>query len=259
MMAGMWARALVAATVALAGCGRVGFRALADGARAPGSDASGDGTAPCSALHELCEDFEETQLDTQVWTQVVPIASIDTTRAHTGSASLHVQTPAFSSGGVASAFIGERKTPLLEGSPFYVRVWTYLEAQPVNNMSYVTASTTADLEDGFFIEDGNVSIYTQFANNNVDTITPAPLGTWFCALWTVTPDAGSGGSMYLSGDAGSLMLTDLPTDGSPGLSELEFGINFSTSTDGTPQPLLDLWIDDIIVDKAPLTCEEPSS
>jgi hypothetical protein len=40
---------------------------------------------------------------------------------------------------------------------------------------------------------------------------------------------------------------------------MQFGIGFSPSTDSHAQPAMDLWIDDIIIDRAPLTCAESSS
>jgi hypothetical protein len=40
---------------------------------------------------------------------------------------------------------------------------------------------------------------------------------------------------------------------------MSFGIGFSDDTDVNVQPAMSLWIDDIIIDKAPLTCDESAS
>src|SRR5690242_5454600 len=95
--------------VVATGCGRLGFGSseVGDGAVAVGDadtadDAASDGptadgpTAACPPGLDLCDDFESAALDA-VW-MADPMVSLDTTRAHRGTTSVHVHMPALAAG-----------------------------------------------------------------------------------------------------------------------------------------------------------------
>jgi hypothetical protein len=46
------------------------------------------------------------------------------------------------------------------------------------------------------------------------------------------------------------------TDGTPNLGNLIIGLQFASSNVTAPQPALDMWIDDVIVDHAAVTCAD---
>jgi hypothetical protein len=68
-----------------------------------------------------------------------------------------------------------------------------------------------------------------------------------CLLWSVTRATTATGQVALAGDIGPVIRDDVQTDSVPGLG----GSNLTAT-----QPAYELWIDDILIDDAPLTCFE---
>jgi hypothetical protein len=65
------------------------------------------------------------------------------------------------------------------------------------------------------------------------------------------------GSLTSSGDLAALTLPGVKTDSSTSpMTNLFLGMGFSSSNVPVAQPALDLWIDDVIVDAAPVTCAD---
>jgi hypothetical protein len=218
----------------------------------------GDGAPGCSAEYELCDDFEGGAFNTAIWT-VGGGCTIDTTFGHTGSSSFHAHSQALGSGKEGYFDISETKTLALDDPTFYVRVWVYVQALPANNMELVAAdqpSSGNSYEDGLFIDPTNIGVYSQFSDQTQTSAGPAPVGTWFCAIWTVVRTTADTGSLALGGGVGPISLVDVQTDGSPPLNYMEFGIGFAGSTDINNQPAMDVWIDDVIVNNSPITCAD---
>nr|MBA3542486.1 hypothetical protein [Deltaproteobacteria bacterium] len=63
-------------------------------------------------------------------------------------------------------------------------------------------------------------------------------------------------ALELSGDVPTLSLSNVTTDSTTPMSLVAFGIGFANGNAPVAQPALDLWVDDVIVDMAPMTCAD---
>ena len=250
----------LALLVALAGCGRFGFGderadgALGDGA---GDIATSDASPACSPTFDLCDGFEGTSIDTTTWL-IDPMTTLDSTRAHRGKSSVHVHTPAFPASTNSYISIGETKT-LAGPTTFWVRGWFWLAALPAagNGMELITAERSGSGGDFVFVFSASTHIYTQFGDASWQGPAPVPVGSWFCLVFKVVRSTTTTGALELSGDVPMLSLPNVITDSATTpIDIITLGMGFATGNTPSPQPALDLWIDDVIVDDAPLTCAD---
>jgi hypothetical protein len=246
-----------AVALLVAACGRVGFDAVAGG-DAASSDARGDGVAAtgCAAKsYELCDGFEGASFATY-WT--VNGAALDATVAHRGSQSVHVQLPALLAGNGAESVISEAQTLALADPVFYVRAYVRFGSLPAGNngMEVISAeNNNFSSEDALFVYNVDLGVYEQWNCRVADNATPPPVNTWLCLLFTVTRST-TAGQLALGGDVPPAVLSAQPTDGSPTLSDLYFGLQLAAPNAAVDQPAIDAWIDDVIVDRAPITCAD---
>jgi hypothetical protein len=233
----------------VAACGRLGFDAIGDGA-------SGDAGPGCLASYELCDGFESPGF-ASYWV-VGANATRDTTVAHRGAASLHVRSAqlAASQGGT---YVLEETTTLALGDPtFYVRAYVRFGSLPLapNHGEIIAAETsTSSDEDAVFLGP-DLSVYSQWPDSTMGNNMVPPTDTWLCLLFTVVRKTTATGTLTLSGDVPGALLGNVQTDGPPGLFALVFGLEFAAPNQTVDQPPIDVWIDDIIVDKSPLTCAD---
>jgi hypothetical protein len=75
-------------------------------------------------------------------------------------------------------------------------------------------------------------------------------------VWSVAPTASATGTLDLTGDIAQPLHYAGATDGTPPIAEITLGLRFAPTNVTTAQPPLDLWIDDVIVDHAAVTCAE---
>lgn len=253
----------LAAIVMLAtACGRFDFGARpssSDGAVVvAGSDATpppGDGSGSSGCAFLLCDGFEAASLD-PVWTPSASGVSLDATVARAGRQSLHVHTNALAVTDSAEAIVTETATFATPLAMFYVRAFVRTGALPANNLGVIEAdqATAAPDGDGVFITSTGFTLFSQFSEQSMDSMYEPMVDAWTCAVWQVALATGSTGSEQLGGDIPATAMTGVITDGSPAIAQLELGIEFATSTDTSPQPAFDLWIDDVIVSATPVTC-----
>jgi hypothetical protein len=255
---------VLAAALLASGCGRIGFGAtggvfedahMSDGDS--GVDTMGPDAGPgCIASYRLCDGFETASF-APVWTSG-PGLTLDATMAHRGSASLHAHTAALPIGTDGFAELAERTSLPFDDPTFYVRAWVRLSRLPINNMGLVEAQPISGVpnEDGLFVEPGALAVYTQYTGQSTTTTMPPPVGAWFCVLWTVTRSLGNTGSLTLAGELPTISLANVQTDGTARLTEMDFGIGFSGSTVTVTEPPMDVWIDDVIVASAPVSCAD---
>lgn len=263
---------------AVAGCGRYAFDGRLD-ASAAGSDAerldaapidSGDANVMPDAFDEaaacagfaLCDSFEASVLGS-VWTQDGTL-SLDATHAHRGARSVHAHIPALATGVAGFSQLDETKT--LGGasvpSTFYVRAWFFLSALPAGNNRMeaisIVSSTPSSIGDYTFIHSNDTVIYTQADTQNALAGVPPPTNTWFCVVFRVTRGTASDGSLGFASDVlPSLTLPGAITDSNATpIQSIGLGIGFAGTNVFDPQPALDLWLDDVIVDAQPLTCAD---
>jgi hypothetical protein len=250
-----------------AACGRIGFTptdTLVGPGDAPGDtlgdggpDAVMDGAPACLASYELCDGFEGMGF-AAVWT-VGNNVTLDTTVAHRGTSSVHFHSPALPINTDGYYMLRQYSTLPLGDPTTYVRAWVRLGSMPLNNMGLlvVEQNGSPDNGDDLTVRPTDLAVYSQFANLSRGNATTPPLNTWFCVLWTVTRATTATGSVVLGGDPPGKALPSVQTDDATSpLAIMDFGIGFSGTVVNTPQPALDVWMDDVIVSGAPLACSD---
>jgi hypothetical protein len=238
------------------GCGRFGFDTSTDAGAADGA-AIDVVTAPaCKPSYELCDGFEGADFD-PVWTLTSPNISIDSTVAHRGGHSMHVFSDPVDAGKAGEFSLDETTTLALNDPTFYVRAYVMLSAQPLDHMRVINAAqaSTAPNEDGVYVNPGEMTVFSQFSDKSQSTDQSPPTSSWLCVLWTVHRST-TNGSLSLAGDPPMISLSNVQTDGAPPISILGFGIEFSATTQIFDEPRIDVWIDDVIVANAPITCAD---
>lgn len=274
-----WALAVCAA---LSGCGRYAFDRQLDAAGPQGSDAGPadagpadagpgdavdaspmadafDAGAACAGF-ALCDSFEGATFD-PMWT-VGTNVSIDTMHAHRGTHSVHVHVPALAVNQEAYSQLGERTT-LAGATPpvtFYVRAWFLLGARPAgaNHMEAISIepATSAPVADYSFVYADDVALYAQGSDATRLAGVAAPVNTWFCLVMKVVRDP-SAGQLTLTSDVVPTISLTAQTDATATpIRVISFGAGFSGTNVVDPQPALDLWFDDVIVDPQPVTCAD---
>lgn len=251
--------------VAAGACGRLGFTEAVpgDGAVGSGDGLGGDGATgdaqqvACSQQFDICDGFED-GVDTTLWT-LDPGATLDATFAHRGGASIRIHTSAFGANQSNYTSIFESQTLASDPPTFWVRAWFYLSALPAgdNGMELITAERPGDAGDYVFVRRTRTSLYTQYSGDVRTAMAPAPVASWFCAVFEVVRDTGAAGSLGLSGDLPALTLDSTQTDSaSAPMQVVTLGAGFSSSNVTDAQPAFDLWIDDVIIHSAPITCSD---
>lgn len=264
---------------ALVGCGRYAFQTRADAAGSGASDgpqgpsdgprdAPPDGppgidafeqTAACTGF-AVCDSFETSTVQAP-WTVGTGVA-VDTTHAHRGMQSIHMQVPALTAGQDWYSQIGETATlsALVPPVTFYVRGWFYLDGLPVstNRMELISIESMASsIGDYTFLHSDDTVLYTQAdAKIQMSGVT-APLNTWFCIAMKITRNTTTGQLAFTSDVIPPLTLTNVITDSnSTPVKLISLGIGFAGTNVFVAQPAFDLWIDDVIVDPNPVTCAD---
>ena len=241
-----WSAALV---LGAAACGRLGFEGSGT-ADAP----SGDGdVGGCGSPRRLCDGFEGPSLDPR-WVSS-PGITLDSSRAHRGASSLHVHADPLAVGEGTYVTISESTILPRRDPTIYVRAWVQVDRMPKNNMAILGAVATTDFLDGVFIIPDAMTVYSQFAGASWETPGPPPLSTWFCLRWTIVRSR-TAGSLLLEGDVGTASLQNIATEGAEGLDYFQIGISFADINVDSPEPAMDVWIDDVILSTSPLTCTD---
>jgi len=250
-------RALVC--IALAACGRFEFSPL-PGDTVADARASLDATSgtACSPSRLLCDEFEGATLDTSQWNDTDGAFAFDPTTKHRGTASLKISLGAGTPGVETGAYVGHTGTLLETEKAIWIRAWVRLSALPVttNALEIIAVEQTGALGDGIFVRSDDTEVYHQYDAMQSAAGTPPPVNTWFCLVWHLTLAMSSGSSTVTSDVLPAFTLTDSQTEGSPPPDLIGFGPYFSSSNLDDPQPPLDVWFDDLIVDNVPLSCAD---
>lgn len=259
-------RVTVAALVPLAACGRLGFgsRTTSDDAPPPASDAHADAppadAAPaCLATYRVCDGFEGASFD-PMWSVDTGV-TIDTTVAHRGASSAHMQSTALAVNTAGYFNLLETRSLAFNDPTLYVRAYVRMSALAAgsNGWELMVAEQVGGTVYGdyVFVKNDHYDLYTQFSGQSTSETAAPPLGAWQCLLWTVTRSATNTGAMTLAGDPAPLALTAITTDGtSPQISRMAYGIGFAGTNVTTAQPSIDVWFDDLIVSSSPVTCAD---
>lgn len=244
--------------LALAGCGRLAFDPVGGAGPATDADdaADGDGPPSASCAFDLCEGFETGTIDSALWT-IDPMVVRDTSVAHRGAASARMHVDALALNGAAQAMLGESRT-LAVSRDVWVRGWFRLSALPAGGNQLevmgLAQSTAATAVESVFVQSDQVGF--SFAGVSAGTNVVMPTAAWFCLVWHVRL-AASGGAIELDGELfDGPSATGAQTDTTPPISVLRIGARFAGSQVTVAQPSLDLWVDDLIIHSAPLTCAD---
>jgi hypothetical protein len=263
----MWAAAISLAVLLASGC-RFRFTEGDRGDGAIGSDdAAADGTTGDDALIDsgpsaactsaaICDGFESGL--GSMWV-ADPMVSIDTTRAHRGTQSVKVHSPAFGANTGSYQSIAESQTITSGINPFYVRAWLWLSALPAfdNGLELMSAERPSSGSGIYvFVHADSTKVYSQLDTKIQSTATLVPTAGWFCLVWKVTRNTGTSGALELSGDV-NVTLMNTKTDSSTlPLQYVVIGLGYSSTNNPVPQPAQDLWIDDVIVSATPVGCAD---
>ena len=259
----------VAALALLTACGRFGFGATdaspasadAPGNASPDSAIALDASDPCAGF-DLCDGFEGATVDTSKW-KVLGTVSIDSTVAHRGSSSVHMQIPALAANDTGGALISETATFAVSMPTVWVRAWVMLDSLPAagNHLEVISAEQQGSGSNGdyAFVFSNALNVYSQLSPQlSQSSLAPPPTGTWFCMVWKVVRETSATGTITLDTDVlPSLALGGAYTDSaSAPLHQVAIGPNFSGTNVPDAQPALAVWVDDVIVHHAALTCAD---
>ncbi len=237
--------------LALAGCGRLGFE-IDDTGDAHAADAPG-----ASCAFDLCDDFEAEELDSSTWI-IDPLVARDTSVAHRGSASARMHLDALAANAAATAMLAESRT-LASSREQWVRGWFRLSALPTdgNELELIGLAQAVDAVAVHSVFVGTDQVgFTLQPGISASTTKVLPTDTWFCLVWHVRLSA-SDGAMELDGDLfDGPSATGGQTDTVPPIDVLRLGARFEASQVTASQPALDVWLDDVIVHSAPISCAD---
>ncbi len=246
--------------VILTACGRVGFTELdaIDGDAVLGDGANGDADVECSAAFDICDGFEA-GLDSALWMTTDAMVALDTTFAHRGSTSVRVRAPASAANTNNYHGLSEARTLSTGITTFWVRAWLRMSALPAtgNGMEILTAETPSADGDFVFVRDDHMSVYSQYGGGTRMNAAPPPIGTWFCLIFKIVRSTAPTGSLELTGDVPPISMTNAITDDAAiPMSLVNFGIGFASGNTPSAQPAIDVWVDDVIVHSAAVTCAD---
>jgi hypothetical protein len=141
---------------------------------------------------------------------------------------------------------------------FWIRAWVRLGALPVtgNSLELMSADqpSAPRFGDFVFVKRDETDVYSQFDDTVSAIPVPMPTDQWVCLVWHVGRSATTG-TLDLSGDVGSTSRS-ATTDGTPALSVIALGPNFAATNVTAVQPSFDVWLDDVIIHHAAVTCAD---
>jgi len=249
---------LALAAVLLTGCGRLSFDARGDGSVNGDDDGPRDSVADAKVCTQLlCDAFEAPAL-APIWTPFMAANAtvmLDPTMAHGGASSLHFHLPATASNVGSRALINQASTL---PSPIYVRAFVRLTAVAALNNRIelmLVAENTTNQENAVMLMNNGLAVYNQWTDGTINNAALPPTNTWLCLTWHVARATTATGSLTLAGDVPPAGLSNVPTDG-PALEVMGFGLVLYGQNQPSAQSALDLWLDDLIVDDAPVTCSD---
>jgi hypothetical protein len=263
----------LALLVTVTACGRFGFGhgELRDDARDNDGAATGDvllidgaetdgamaDAGPSCVGFDVCDGFETATFQT-FW-MPDSMVTVDTTRAHRGTRSAHIRSPAIAANDSSYQQLVQTKTFLNNPTTIWIRGWYWLSAVPANGngAELMSAERPGVNGDYVFMFSNATHIYSQFASNSQISSTAVPVGQWFCMVFKIVRSTGSAGSLDLTGDVPALSMPNAQTDSSTGaVNTITMGIGFADSNVTNNQPAIDLWIDDVIVHSSAVTCAD---
>jgi hypothetical protein len=226
-----------------------------------GGDASvGDGAPTDAALGPptcaqagvlLCEGFENGLDPQNKWNPGATNGSVtvETTRAHRGSHSLHLHSNAVGANVPAQAQLLEQWTFPLVGA-LYVRVYAYVTIAHDGQLLMGLQQAMNPFHGAYLYAGSTQVTFWDDASQTGAGGGAFPLNQWVCVEFELSSTLGA--HVWL--DDPQVEVLSAPaasTAFSPALGQLTLG-GFYSSAAGSPA--VDLWIDDVIVDPNPIGC-----
>jgi hypothetical protein len=212
-------------------------------------DLPGSGLRPCA--RGLCEDFESALSLPCKWAQQRSGADVDSSRAHSGSASLHVHGDAQALN--LDANVSE--TGVEPAPDVFVRAFYWVGPEQQARPTLLSGLVFHDAGGAQYVfgigwgADGNVRRFT--TPTETGSLTSFKFGQWVCIEWQLSHWIG-GGAPTLNAwiDGTPVELGDAGVTAYPELREIFLG-TLGLDVGATP---LDFWIDDVVIDSQPISC-----
>jgi hypothetical protein len=201
----------------------------------------------------LCDGFEAPALDPQ-WSPdlVLGTIALDGTRAYRGTQSLHVHHDATPSTTRIVAMANETRTFPVSGA-IYVRLWAWF-ASPFPATAIQPIILDANVGGiSYVIDHGHpgINAYGSPSGYMASGSTVVPTDQWTCLQLEVTQTGATGSShVYLDGQLVDVALSGI---GTPTMASCRVGVGFYMPP---ALPAADAWIDEVILDDKPTTCDE---
>jgi hypothetical protein len=202
----------------------------------------------------LCEDFESGAIDGALWNRNEvggATLNVDPSRFHRGRYALHCHTPTVSATAtdLTAQLVDSSLFPGLKDG-FYVRAWFYLPS-PVATANETLFAQVRTSGGGALLalQAGHLQFYEFGTNPDHAAVsaTAMPLDRWACLEWNV--QAGTSRA-WLDG----IELADTRFSGASTepIQNLSLGVSLFQARN---HPATDAWVDDILVDVAPIGCD----
>jgi len=217
-----------------------------------GPDAS-DPTCPPAS--RFCEPFEGATLDLSRW---VPFqhnteVMVDGTRPRRGSGSLHIH----SLGSMMNDPVrGTIQAPFGGDGQLFVRAWFYTSQTPVQQEFFAAhQNPPGPMDPNLSLYGNNGALSTWNSVAAPTAITPSTTtimpNRWVCLEWEIDHQAPQRMNAWVDGVAVPELATVAPTEPNPPISILLAGFE---DFDVSAKPVLDVWIDDVVVATAHIGC-----
>jgi hypothetical protein len=258
--------AVLIACSALAACGRFGFDSGrgsgdGDGGIRPPIDSMTNGDAPdsaalfnCKMSHPtalFCDGFEAPLNETYAYSILDNgRAEATTTRAYRGSRALEVETLAINE--FKSARWGMFFPSMIASGDLYIRAYYWISAgtQITDHASILTTGYGVAPYPSAYVLLTPGEITLQSDGNSFTFTRGFPREQWTCLELHIAVDA-TNGQVDLNVD-GIAAMTTPPTDtlAGQGYTGLDIGLHYATPA----QAPVEMWIDELVVDVAPIGC-----
>lgn len=212
--------------------------------------------SPCGNAALFCDDFESGGIERGRWPVIVQhsgTVSVDGTRAHRGSYSIHAHTDGSAVNQLAQAWLGETAT--FPSTRLYLRAYLFVPSPASTAPADVLRGLqTPSPYQGLRLRldaDGTFSGYNDIGGPKTITTstTKMPLDSWACIEWEIVFGASGQTRLWVNGTEVTALAGLQNTVASPAIDQLRLGV--MAYMDGGPH---DVWIDDVMIDPNPIGC-----
>jgi hypothetical protein len=205
----------------------------------------------------LCDGFEDQALS-PVWTQTKSgggSLALDFSRAIRGRSSLHLHLNPIPAGQTARAEIAEERSEMHPSTTYWIRAFLYASSTPAGLTSVLKIQSAEPTYTGVTVafQNGFLSVENDIQGATATAVDRFPTERWVCLELHV--EEATNGVMELSLDDVKIPELTLSGDTQPQspFGSIYFGL-WLTKAAATNEPAADLWLDEVMVDRAPIGC-----